>query len=121
MALYEVSQRFNNGSAKIFGKVDTDSVTLQGIVDMMPAGVSIYAPTVTGAVGVARAVPTNYIQALVSCFDKTDRKYNANYLSLTYGKTTLSDDDIVNACIGKVEVPNGTTCDQVNVSKYKIV
>lgn len=118
--LYEVSQSFNNGSAKIYSKIDTDAPTMQGIVDMMPKGQSIFAPTLTGAVGVKRAVPTSYCEALISCFDKNENgSYNASYVGLKYGKSTLSDDDMITACISKVEVPNGTACDKVNASKIK--
>ena len=45
MPLYESSQSFNNASAKIYSRVDTDAPTMQGIVDMMPDGQSIFAPT----------------------------------------------------------------------------
>lgn len=119
MALYEVSQRFNNGSATMYSKIDTDSTTLQGIVDMMPLGMSVYAPTATGISGTARAVPTSYVNALISCFDATNRAYNTSYVNLKYGKPTLSDSDMVAACFQKIEVPNGTVCDKVNVSKIK--
>ena len=122
MPLYESSQSFNDASAKMFSKVDTDAVTMQGIVDMMPDGQTVFAPTLTGAVGTARAVPTSHVSALISCFDKTDDgAYNVAYIGLKYGKPTLSHTDMISACISKVEVPNGTSCDSVNVSKIKRV
>ena len=117
--LYEVSQSINNASAKQYGKIDTDATTLNGLIALMPNGVSVFAPTATGAVGTVTAVPTQYSSALISCLDKTDRMYSTSYVGLKYGKVTLSDDDMILACLGKVDVPNGTPCDQVNVSKYK--
>ena len=121
MPLYEVGQTINNNSAKQFSKIDTDAITLNGLIALMPNGQTVYAPTATGAVGVLTAVPTAYSTALISCFDKTDRIYATSFVGLKYGKSTLSDDDIVTACLAKVDTPNGTACDQVNVNKYKRV
>jgi len=119
--LYELSQNFNNGSAKGYMKIDTDELTLTGLIALMPLGMSVFAPTATGAVGAMTAVPIVFTQALISCLDSLDRMYSISYVGLKYGKATLSDDDMVLACKGNVDVPNGTPCNQVNVSKYKRV
>ncbi|NCO01422.1 MAG: hypothetical protein GW906_06310 [Epsilonproteobacteria bacterium] len=121
MPLYEVAQNFNNNSAKIYGKINTDAITMQGLVALMPLGMSLFEPTASGIVGVRRAAPTVYSNALISCFDSLDRAYNTSYINLKYGKATLSDDDMVVACLAKVEVPNGTACDKVNANKIKRV
>jgi len=121
MPKYEVSQSFNNGKAKKFLRVDTDAPTLQAIIGLMPKGQSVFEPSATGAVGTKRPVPVTYVEALASCFDKTDGAYNSSYIGIKFGKSTLSDDDIRLACLGKVEVPNGTSCDHVNIAKYKMI
>lgn len=121
MPKYEVSQTFNNGKAKKFLKLDTDAPTLQAIIGLMPKGQAVFEPSATGAVGTKRAVPTNYVEALVSCYDVIDGAYNANYVGIKFGKSTLTDDDIKTACLGVVEVPNGTACDKVSISKFKMV
>lgn len=121
MPKYEVSQNFNNGKARKFQTMDTDATTLTALIALMPKGQTVFEPSATGAVGTPRAVPTSYVEALVSCYDRTDGKYNANYVGVKFGKATLSDDDIVTACLSKVEVPNGSVCDNVSISKFKMV
>ena len=121
MPLYEVNQNINNNSAKQFSKIDTDAITLNGLIALMPNGQTVYAPTATGATGVLTAVPSQYSTALISCFDKTDRIYATSFVGLKYGKFNLTDDEIVTACLTNVETPNGTSCDQVNVNKYQRV
>jgi hypothetical protein len=119
--IYEVSQAFNNSSKKNFFKLDTVASTLQGIIALMPDGQTVYSPSATGAVGTKVPVPTYYKKAKVSCFDSADGAFNGNMIYVEYGKPTLTDDDIRTACLAKVEVPNGSACDDVRVKSLRTV
>jgi len=119
--LYIYSQSFNAGKVRNSQTLDTDSATMQAIVAMAPNGQTVFNPTVTGAQGTARPMPTIYREALVVGSDSADRKSNSSFLNIKYGKATLSDDDILLACSGKLEVPNGTSADLVTVKKIKTI
>lgn len=119
--LREISQSFNNGSARKFQVLDIAAADLQGLIDLMPAGQSVFNPTPTGAVGTERVFPTAYVECLASCFDKTNRKYSTSYVGVKYGKPTLTDDDIKLALLGKVDTPLGSPSDHVSISKFKEV
>ena len=121
MAIYKVSQRFNNGTAKNYASVDTTALVMQSLIDAAPKGVSAFGATLTGTTGVARAVPTAYVRARVICKDKTNQVNSAAFVNIKYGKTTLDHAAIVTALQGKINVPNGTTCDLVTVRNWKKV
>ena len=117
---YDFGQLFNNGSAKNYGSIDTTALVMTDIVALMPDGVSIFAPTITGTVGVAVPQPTTYKEIKVSCIDKTaGGAYQSSIVSVPFAKATLTDDLIRSACLGKVDTPNDTVCDKVNIVGYR--
>lgn len=118
---YIYGQSFNNGKASNYETVDTDAVTMQAIVDLAPKGQTVFNPTPTGAVGTARPMPTIYREGLVVGTDTVGKRHNSTFMSIKYGKSTLTDNDILLACNGKLEVPNGTSADVVRVKKLKTI
>ncbi len=122
MAKYMYSQSFNNGTAKNYGTVDCSAVVMQSIIDLMPNGNSVFTPSITGPVGVAVPVPTSYKQFKFSCIDNVSSgMYQTSVVSIKYGKLTVTDSDIIAAALNKVDTPNDTACERVNVLTYKKV
>jgi hypothetical protein len=118
---YRLGQSFNSGKVRNSQSLETDSATMQVIVDLTPKGQTVFNPTATGAQGTARVMPTVYREGLIVGYDKTDKKFNSTFVSIKYGKATLSDDDILLACDGKLEVPNGTSADSLSIKKLRTV
>ena len=118
---YVVTQGCNNGKVKNYFDVDTDSATMQSIIDLMPKGQTVFSPTPTGAQGTARIMLSIYREGRVMGSDRTDKRFNSSFVRIQYGKPGLTDDDIVLACDGKLKVPNGTTADKISVKKLKTV
>ena len=118
---YEVSQSFNHGKARNYATMTTDAITLSAIIALMPDGQSVFAPTATGSQGTARVRPSSYVEAQVTCFDKSEGAFKSNFVNVKLGKATLTDDDIVLACKNIIEVPGGSTADNVSIKKFKMV
>lgn len=116
---YEFSQNFNSGKAKNYLKLETDSATMIAIVALCPKGGSVFNPTATGAQGTARPLPQIYKECKVICSDSNDGAHSSAFVNVKYGKPTLKASEIVTICSGKVEVPNGTSCDKARVKNLK--
>lgn len=119
--LYTFSQSLNSGKVRNTQTLDTDSTTMQAIVDMTPKGQTVFNPTATGAQGTARPMPSIYREGLVVGSDRTAQKFNSCFMNVKYGKATLSDDDLLMAVGGKLEVPNGTSADKISIKKLRTI
>lgn len=120
MPKFSLSQSFNNASAKNFSVIDTDAPTMQGLVDLMPAGMSVFQPGTVPAVGTLVPAPTYFKHVEASCFKiNPDGSTQGTYVKLPYVKVTKEDADVVNALVGKVDVPDGTISEFVNVKRYR--
>ncbi len=118
---YTFSQSFNSLKVRNSITLDTDSATMQAIVDMTPKGQTVFNPTATGASGTARVLPSIFREGLVVGSDRVGQRQNSSFLNVKYGKATLSDDDLLLAVDGKLEVPNGTSADKISIKKLKTI
>lgn len=121
MPKYNISQSFNNGSKTSFMAIDTDVATAETLVAFMPDGVSSFTPDGAGASGVARPVPSQYVEALATCKDTANPTSKPSFVGVRFGKATLSDDDIVLALEGTVKLTSGLACDSVSIKKYNLI
>ena len=121
MAIYDIRQSFNNNAKSSSMNIDTDLATVEVLVGMMPDGVSSFTPDGAGATGAARAVPTQYVEALATCKDTNSDTAKPTFVGVRYGKATLSDDDIVLALKGTIKLTSGIACDSVRIKKYNLI
>jgi hypothetical protein len=117
----EITQSFNGGQATNYISADMTDATATGLIALMPLGVTVWEND--GAVeGTAVAKPATWTSFKVSARDRNeDGSYSSNLLSVKYGKPAITTKDIVIACKGVMDTPNGTTADKVGVYQLKSV
>ncbi len=115
-----IVQSFNSGTRYSANEVEADTSTINAIVALMPDGVTAYEANGTEPVGVARVVPTHFVNALVICKDSTNKQSTPSFIGIKYGKPTLSSVTVATACENVVKIPNGLSCDRISMKNYDV-
>jgi len=121
MPQVNIVQSFNSGTRYNSINIDADATAITAISALLPKGATGYSPDATEPQGTARAIPTHYVNVLVTCKDTSDREATPSFIGVKYGKPTLSTMDIKNAVVGVVKLPGGQICDKISTKNYDVI